>query len=297
MNPSLREWRFGSVHWHLGDFPKLMGIVNVTPDSFSDGGKFLDPSAAIDQALSLAEQGADILDLGAESTRPGATPVPASAELARLLPVLERLRPLTKTLISIDTMKATVARAALAAGADIVNDVSGLTHDPEMLPLCASTDCGVIVMHMQGSPATMQQAPQYENVVTEVCESLHSRIHEFAARGIVRERMVVDPGIGFGKTAEHNLQLLSQISRLRDFGRPVLIGHSRKRFLQKLLGRPLDERHSGNLGIAIACAQQSADILRVHDIAATRDALLAWQTLLATKCAMVPNGPREFPSN
>ena len=279
--PLLLPWQFGHQRRLLGEFPLLMGIVNVTPDSFSDGGRLGSVEAAVDHALRLAEHGADILDVGGESTRPGAEPVQVDEELRRVIPVIERLRDRTPAPISIDTSKAEVARSALAAGASIVNDVSGLTFDPAIVEVCAATECGVICMHMRGTPQTMQQDPRYDDVVSEVAEHLAARVDALAAAGINRERIVIDPGIGFGKTAEHNLQLLSAIGRFRALGRPVLIGHSRKSFLKKLLGRPIDERLSGTIGVAIAAAMQCVDLLRVHDAGPVRDALLAWHAVAA----------------
>jgi dihydropteroate synthase len=255
-----------------------MGIVNVTPDSFSDGGKFLAQGAAVRQALQLAEDGADILDIGGESTRPGAERVSVDEELRRVVGVISELRPQTDRLISIDTTKAEVAQQALAAGADIVNDISGLTFDPAMPDVCAESDCGVIAMHILGNPQTMQNDPQYDDVVADVTIWLQQRLDDLSQRGIRAERIALDPGIGFGKTADHNVELLSGISTLRSLGRPVLIGHSRKRFLAKVLGRPVEERSAGTIGVAIAAAEQHADMLRIHDVRSTKDALLAWQT-------------------
>ncbi|REJ91197.1 MAG: dihydropteroate synthase [Planctomycetota bacterium] len=256
-----------------------MGIVNVTPDSFSDGGRWLDPNDAVSQALQLVEDGADILDIGGESTRPGADPVSQSDELRRVIPVIQRLADRTDVPLSVDTTKAEVARQALAAGATIVNDISGLTFDREMTQVCADSDCGVICMHIRGTPQTMQDDPQYENVVVEVRDHLRARLNRLVAAGIEQERIVLDPGIGFGKTAGHNLELLSSIGTLRELGRPILIGHSRKRFLKKLLGREIDERQSGTIGVAIAAAAQHADILRIHDVRSVKDALLAWHAI------------------
>ncbi len=258
-----------------------MGIVNVTPDSFSDGGQFDSVSAAVEHALRLAEEGADILDVGGESTRPGAAAVPLDEELRRVVPVVRELARRARVPISIDTSKAEVARQCLDAGAVIVNDISGLTFDADMPRVCRESPCGVIVMHIQGTPQTMQVEPRYDNVVAEVCQHFSRRLDDLEAAGITRERIVLDPGIGFGKTAEHNLQLLSHISDFHALGRPVLIGHSRKRFLKKVLGREIEERDAGTLGVSIALASQGTDILRVHDVRATRDALLAWRTVLA----------------
>jgi dihydropteroate synthase len=275
-----RTWRFGEQTWSLGRFPKLMGIVNVTPDSFSDGGQFLDCSAAVEHALRLVAEGADILDIGGESTRPGATPVNVEDELQRVVPVVRELAQRTRVPISIDTTKAEVARRCLAEGAVIVNDISGLTFDADMPRVCRESSCGVIVMHIQGTPQTMQADPRYENVVREVRDHFSERLRNLEEAGICAERVVLDPGIGFGKTASHNLELLSHIAEFRGLGRPVLIGHSRKRFLKYVLGREIEERDAGTLGVSIALAAQQVDILRIHDVRATRDALLAWRTVL-----------------
>ncbi|MFM9960984.1 MAG: dihydropteroate synthase [Planctomycetaceae bacterium] len=258
-----------------------MGIVNVTPDSFSDGGQFVSVSAATEHALRLVDDGADILDIGGESTRPNATPVTLEEELRRVVPVVRELARQTRVPISIDTSKAEVARQCLDAGAVIVNDISGLTLDADMPRVCRDSSCGVIVMHMQGTPKTMQLDPRYDNVVADVCRYFSRRLDELETAGIARERIVLDPGIGFGKTAEHNLELLSHIAAFHALGRPVLIGHSRKRFLKKVLGREVEERNAGTLGVSLALAAQGTDILRVHDVRATRDALLAWHTVLA----------------
>lgn len=274
---STRAWRFAEVRWVLGDFPKLMGILNVTPDSFSDGGRWSTIEKAVEQGLRLVQEGADILDIGGESTRPGAEPISQDEELRRVIPVLEKLVAQTSVPISIDTMKSSVAKEALAAGAAIVNDVSAGTYDEEMFKLCAESSCGLILMHLLGRPQTMQADPQYDHVVIEVADYLEQRQAAAVASGIAAERIVFDPGIGFGKTADHNVQLLQNVSAFRRSGRPVLIGHSRKRFLSKVLGRPVEERLAGTIGVAIAVAQQHADIIRVHDVAAVRDALLAWK--------------------
>ena len=273
-------WRVGSRKIVRGDLPLLMGIVNVTPDSFSDGGQYVDVEAAVSRALQLVEEGADLLDIGGESTRPGATPVSVQEELQRVIPVIEKLAAQTSVPLSIDTTKSEVARQALAAGAEIVNDISGLRFDPQMVEVCRAALAGVIGMHIQGTPQTMQEDPQYENVVEEICDYFSERLQTLEQAGIPAERIVLDPGVGFGKTAEHNLQILSHIRRFRELNRPVLIGHSRKRFLGKVLERTVDERTFGTLGVSVALAMQSVDILRVHDVAANRDALLAWQTII-----------------
>jgi dihydropteroate synthase len=279
VSPILRSWKFGDNQWVMGDFPRLMGIVNVTPDSFSDGGIHQSVDSAIEHALKLAEQGADILDIGGESTRPGAEPVSEKQELERVIPVIEKLSSLTEVPISIDTMKSVVAKEAIQAGAIIVNDVSGLEFDPEMPSVCAETNAGVICMHMKGDPQTMQDEPVYENVCKEITEYLAGRIEFLKQNGISQERIVIDPGVGFGKTAEHNLEIMKNISTFRDTDSPVLIGHSRKRFLSKMIGRKVDERLAGTIGVSIALAMQNVDIIRVHDIQAVKDSLIAWKSL------------------
>lgn len=256
-----------------------MGIVNVTPDSFSDGGKFLNRQNAIEHGLQLATEGANILDVGGESTRPYAEPVSLEEELTRVIPIVSQLAKETETPISIDTTKAEVARQAIAAGATIVNDISGLLFDSEMPSVCAKQNVGVIVMHTAGKPQTMQDAPQYQNVVTEICDFFKKRIAALEEQGISQNQIVIDPGIGFGKTASHNLEILSNINTFRALGRPIMIGHSRKRFLEKVIGRKVDERLAGTLGVAIAVAQQGANILRVHDVQAIQETLIAWRTV------------------
>ncbi len=274
-----RHWNFLDSHYELGRFPLLMGIVNVTPDSFSDGGDHFDSDAAVRHALQLAEEEADFLDIGGESTRPGAVPVPLHEELRRVIPVVERVAAETDVPISIDTTKAEVARQAIDAGAVIVNDISGLTFDDGMPALCREAGVGVICMHIRGTPQTMQNDPHYENVVEEIREFFEQRLDALEAAGIPRERVVLDPGLGFGKTAEQNIEILSNIQRFRSLRRPVLIGHSRKRFLGKVLGRAVDERTQGTVGITVALAAQGTDLIRVHDVAANRDALLAWKAI------------------
>jgi dihydropteroate synthase len=281
-------WTFGKRAYQLGPTPLIMGIVNVTPDSFSDGGCFIDVDRAVEHALELVEQGADILDLGGESTRPNAEPVPFEEELRRVLPVVEQLAPQVTVPLSIDTTKAEVARLCLAAGAEIINDISGLTFDADMPAVCRDHAAGIICMHIQGTPQTMQIDPTYEDCVREIRDWLADRLRFLESAGIPPERTVIDPGIGFGKTAQHNVTLLASIGPFRQLGRPVLIGHSRKGFLKKVLGRELDERLAGTLGVSVALAAQGTDILRVHDVAAVRDALRAWETILRE----IPREPR-----
>lgn len=275
----IRLWKVAGRTIPLTELPLLMGIVNVTPDSFSDGGQFLDPQRAVDQALRLEDEGARILDLGAESTRPGALPVSAEEEAERLLPVVERLAPRVLAAISIDTYKSSVAAAALERGAHIINDISGLRFDPAMAGVIAAAEAGLVLMHIRGTPATMQADPHYDDVLAEVAADLREQLGLAQAAGITAEQIVLDPGIGFGKTAEHNLTLLGNITSLQSLGFPVLIGHSRKRFLKRILGREVEERMAGTLGVSIALAEQEVDVLRVHDVAATRDAIVAWRTV------------------
>lgn len=256
-----------------------MGILNVTPDSFSDGGEATDVDAAVRKGLALVEQGAAILDLGGESTRPGADPVPVEEELRRVVPVIQDLSTRTDVPISIDTTKAEVARQAIQAGAVIINDISGLTFDPAMIPLAAETGAGVICMHIQGKPQTMQNNPEYDDVVIDLKNWFQERLSALLQAGIKPECIVLDPGVGFGKTAAHNLEILSHIREFKDLGYPVLIGHSRKRFLSKLLGRAVEERLAGTVGVSVALAEQSVDLLRVHDVAANRDAISAWKAI------------------
>ena len=277
--PATRIWSCDGVRRELGAVPLLMGIVNVTPDSFSDGGRFLAQEAAVEQALHLAAEGADILDIGGESTRPGAEVVSLDEELRRVVPVIEQLARQTNIPISVDTSKAEVAGQALRAGATIVNDISGLRFDPKMIDICRESRCGVVVMHMQGTPQTMQIEPYYTDVVEEICGYFRERLETLGRGGIAAERIVLDPGVGFGKTARHNLEILSHIARFRELGRPVLIGHSRKRFLKNIIGREVDETRFGTVGVSVALAQQHVDIVRVHDVAANRDAISAYRAV------------------
>ncbi len=254
--------------------PSLMGIVNVTPDSFSDGGQFSNAAAAIEHGLRLAEEGADILDIGGESTRPGAEPVPVDEELRRVLPVIEGLAAKSKTQLSIDTRKPKVARAAVEAGAAIWNDVSALTFDETSVEAAASMACDVVLMHAQGSPKTMQDDPAYVDVVAEVTAYLAARVELCVAAGIARERLIVDPGIGFGKTLAHNLSLMAYLDQLARLDCRVLLGASRKRFIGALDGEgPAKERLGGSIAAALEGWRRGASILRVHDVAATRQAL------------------------
>jgi dihydropteroate synthase len=261
---------------------RLMGIVNVTPDSFSDGGLFLDPERAIAHGRDLAAAGADILDVGGESTRPGAEPVDAAEELRRVEPVVEALATDAGpgVAVSIDTAKAAVAAVALDAGAEIVNDVTALRSDPELAGLCADRGCTVVLMHMLGTPRTMQDDPRYDDVVDDVKAFLVARIETAAAAGIAEERIWIDPGIGFGKTAAHNLELLRRLGELRDLGRPVVIGPSRKSFIGRLTGREVRERIGGTIAASVIALARGADVLRVHDVAELRDAVATAEAIL-----------------
>ncbi len=251
-----------------------MGVVNVTPDSFSDGGRFLDADAAVEHGLRLAGEGADILDIGGESTRPGAEPVGADEELRRVVPVIERLARNGQVRLSIDTTKAGVARAALEAGATLVNDVSALRFDPEMAALVAETGAGCCLMHMLGEPRTMQENPRYEDVVSEVKAFLEERLAFAVGEGIDEDRVWLDPGIGFGKTVEHNLELLRRLDEIVAIGRPVVVGTSRKSFLGKLAGgRGEGERLPGTIATNVLALDRGASVFRVHDVAPNADAL------------------------
>jgi dihydropteroate synthase len=250
---------------------QLMGVVNVTPDSFSDGGLFLDAEAAIAHGRELAEQGAEILDIGGESTRPGAEAVSAEEEMTRVLPVVEGLAGVAT--VSVDTSKLAVAEAALDAGALIVNDVTALRNDPEIGALCADRGAGLILMHMLGDPRTMQANPEYDDVVDDVKAFLVERLAFAVDVGVDEGKIWLDPGIGFGKTLEHNLELLRRLGELGELGRPLVIGTSRKSFLGKIDGSAVDDRIGGTLASTVFAAAEGADVLRVHDVAETAQAM------------------------
>lgn len=256
-----------------------MGVVNVTPDSFSDGGLYLDPEAAIAHGEELARAGAEILDVGGESTRPGAEAVVAEEELRRVGPVVAGLAG-GEAVISIDTSKAAVAEAALDAGAEIVNDVTALRGDSEMAALCADSDATVILMHMAGSPRTMQRDPVYDDVVEEVRTFLAERVEAAMAAGVAEERIWLDPGIGFGKTVEHNIELLHRLSELADLGRPLVIGTSRKSFIGRLDGSEANERLGGTIASSVLAAAEGAAVLRVHDVAEVGQAMAVAASIL-----------------
>ena len=268
--------------------PRLIGIVNVTPDSFSDGGRFLDPRRAIDHGAELLAEGAQILDIGGESTRPGAAPVGVEEELRRVLPVVAALASEGAT-VSIDTVKAEVAAAALEAGATIVNDVTAL-GDPEMAPLCAETGAEVILMHMQGTPRTMQLQPRYGDVVEDVKAFLAERVELAVGAGVERGRIFLDPGIGFGKTQEHNLELLRRLGELRELGRPIVLGTSRKAFIGSLTGREVEARLGGSIASGVLGISAGADLLRVHDVAATHEALRVADAIAGRRPWRQPQG-------
>ena len=254
-------------------FPSIMGVVNVTPDSFSDGGRFLAADAALEHALTLVREGASIVDIGGESTRPGSEPVSADEELRRVLPVIEALAGSVGVPISVDTMKADVARRALAAGATIINDVSALRYDDAMVEVVAGAGCPVCIMHMQGMPKTMQEDPRYEDVVDEVLRFLEERLTAIVGRGVREEQVMVDPGIGFGKTVAHNLALLDGLSRFTALGRPILLGTSRKRFLGAILGAEPGQRVIGTVATTVIGFVAGAHVFRVHDVRPNFDAL------------------------
>ena len=313
-----RAWKLRTRTVAAQKLPLLMGIINVTPDSFSDGGRYLDADAAVEHGLRLAAEGADILDIGGESTQPYSRPVDVQEELRRVMPVLGALCQQTNLPVSIDTSKALVARHAIHAGAEIINDVTSLAGDPAMLPLAVESGCGVCLMHMRGTPQTMQDEPVYADVVGEVMAYLRERRDALLAAGVAQDRIAVDPGIGFGKTTQHNLQLAANAWQLHALGCPVLVGHSRKRFLAGVGGteklfrnsplpqagegpevraadtettskpdappsspvlRPLSlpDRAAGTIGVALSLARQGVQIIRVHDVAAVRQALLLFQ--------------------
>lgn len=277
------------------DRPRVMGIVNVTPDSFSDGGAHDSPEAAIAHGLKLAEEGADVLDIGGESTRPGADEVPVEEELRRVIPVIERLARETALPISVDTSKPEVMRAAVAAGAGLINDVHALRREGA-LDAASALGVPVVLMHIQGEPRSMQAAPQYDDVVAEVHRFLAERIFAAEMAGIAKKRIVVDPGFGFGKTLEHNLTLLAQLQRFAELGVPVLAGLSRKKSIGELTGRSdARERVHGSVAAHLIAAQRGALLLRVHDVAATVDALKVWEAVAAQampRRASAPSTPK-----
>jgi dihydropteroate synthase len=266
-------WRAGDVELRCGDRTLIMGVLNVTPDSFSDGGRFLGERAAVDRGLAMADEGADIVDVGGESTRPGSDAVPVAEEIERIVPVIERLAAHLPVPISVDTRRAEVARSALDAGAVIVNDVSA-GRDPDMFEVVRDRAAGYVLMHMLGEPMTMQEDPRYDDVVAEVSEYLRERVEAAGLAGIDTERVAVDPGIGFGKTVEHNLSLLRHVEAFAALDRPVVYGPSRKRFIGSLLGgADENERLEGTLGTVSWLAARGVHVVRVHDVLEVHRAL------------------------
>lgn len=279
------KWQCRDKILEITDRPEVMGILNVTPDSFSDGGAYTDANSAIDAGVGMYEDGAGIIDVGGESTRPGAAAVSEQEEIDRVIPVIEGLRKSTQAVISIDTMKSAVARCALDAGADVINDVSAFTHDSGMVGSARDTGAGIILMHMLGSPRTMQQDPQYGNVVKEVSQYLCDRVRVLVAEGILPQTLAVDPGIGFGKTVEHNLQLLTGLKALTGQNMPVIVGLSRKSFLGKITGRNINERLAGSLAGLAFCVMNGVHVVRVHDVRESVDVIKVLKALSDTAMA------------
>jgi dihydropteroate synthase len=278
-------WQVRGATFDVSRRALVMGVLNVTPDSFSDGGRFVAPDDALERALAMVEEGADLIDVGGESTRPGSATVPAEEEIARIRPVIERLRPRTKAAISIDTRKTEVARVALDLGADVVNDISGLRGEESRVAearaaLAARAGAGLVLMHMQGEPATMQKDPRYDDVVSEVKGFLFDAARRAEEAGVPRESIAIDPGIGFGKSAAHSVALLRAIDQLAATGYPVLVGVSRKSLFEKLLGLALDERLEAGLAVAVASVLRGARIVRTHDVRATVRALRMTEIVL-----------------
>lgn len=269
----MRPWQLARRSLPLGGRPCLMGILNVTPDSFSDGSRYCDPQRALDHAQQLVAKGADIIDIGGESTRPGAALVPLDEELRRVVPIVERLAGSISIPLSIDTTKAEVARITLAAGAEIINDISGLTFDAEMAPVIAAARAGVVIMHTRGTPAEMQQHTSYHDLVAEVGAYLSAQVQAATSVGISPESIVLDPGIGFGKDVPGNLQLLRDLPAITRLGFPVLIGTSRKGFIGKVLGRDVHQRLHGTAATMAYGLTRGASIFRVHDVQAMREVL------------------------
>ena len=255
----------------LADRVHIMGVLNVTPDSFSDGGRYVDPDAAVAHALSMVEQGADVLDIGAESSQPGAVPIDEEEERRRLIPIVRAVCRRTTVPVSVDTTKASIAQEALDVGAALINDISALRFDARMGDVVAKSGAGLILMHMQGTPQTMQRAAQYTDVVEEVRQFLKARLEAAREAGIQAERILLDPGIGFGKNCQHNVVLLDRLDAFHTLGRPLVIGVSRKAFIGKILGRPVGERLMGTAGAVAVAVMKGARMVRVHDVAPIRD--------------------------
>ena len=272
-------WRACDRSWEFPRPTLVMGVVNVTPDSFSDGGKFQSTNQAVEHALRLAEEGADILDIGGESTRPSATPVDESEELSRVISIIEKLAGQTQAALSIDTQKPTVAQAAVKAGAVIINDIAANRENEAMWQLVSETGAGYVAMHMQGTPQTMQEAPQYDNVVNDVEAFFISRMTRWNDWGMALEQVVLDPGIGFGKTVDHNLALLAALERFTKMQRPLLVGASRKSFIGHVTNTEVNDRLPGSLACACRAAQAGAGVVRVHDVKETVQALQTWEAI------------------
>jgi len=273
-------WQVRDRRLAIGTRTLVMGIVNVTPDSFSDGGLHFSTEAAVAHGLALVEQGADLLDIGGESSRPGATPVPLEEELRRVRPVIEAFASRTIVTLCVDTTKAEVARQCLEGGAHVINDITALTGDPQMVEVARTFGAGLVLMHMRGTPATMQVEPRYDDVVAEVYRFLEERVQQVTAQGISAERIALDPGIGFGKTRQHNLEILARLEEFQRLGRPLCLGVSRKGFMGSLLNRPVDEREAGSLAaVCAAVSRKAAQIVRVHEVAQTRDALTVLEAI------------------
>lgn len=270
---ALEAWQTARRAIDLNKKPVLMGILNVTPDSFSDGGRFFDRDAAIARAEQMREEGADVIDVGGESTRPGSEPVSEEQEAGRVLPVVEALAERLDVPVSVDTTKSAVARSALDAGAEIVNDISGLRFDPGIAGVAAETGAGVVLMHMRGRPRTMQKEIRYDDLMGEIASELEQSLDRARAAGCRREQLVVDPGIGFGKTAEHNLEIIDRLDRIVALGYPVLVGPSRKSFIGKTLGLDVDQRVEASLAACVVALVRGARLFRVHDVGQTRRAL------------------------
>lgn len=258
----------------------IMGVINVTPDSFSDGGLYFEKDRAVERGIELEAEGADIIDVGGESTKPGSEPIAVEEELRRVIPVISRLRKRTNSIISVDTTKSEVARAALAEGADIINDISSFRFDSKMLPLAAQKQVPVVLMHMKGIPKTMQDNPCYEDVVLEVKTFLKEKIQEAQAYGVKKEKIIIDPGLGFGKRLKDNLVLINRLQILEELGCPLLVGVSRKSFIGKILNLPASERLEGTIASAVLSIANGAHILRVHDVTAVKKALLVAEAIL-----------------
>ncbi len=274
-------FRARDKYLELGLRTRLMGVVNVTPDSFSDGGRYFSPREAIDRCLKIVDEGADLIDIGGESTRPDSRPVSANQELERILPVIEAVRPQVAVMISVDTYKSRVAEEALKAGADLINDISSFRFDPGIAKVVARSEAGVVLMHCRGTPATMHQLPPSTDIIRDVHDGLQIAVNTAYKSGIDRDRIVVDPGIGFGKDAVENLQILNRLRFPEELGLPVLVGPSRKRFIESVLGLPVDQRLVGTVAAAVVAVLNGAHMLRIHDVAEVRQATQVTDAILS----------------